>query len=167
MSFRTINIHYENRGRLSCFMSGCKKPLEQSSIKTLNSRLLKCHYKAETHQFKTCENSAIMSSLLNWKVGNKKLVANKGNIQTSHFNKAVGEHTVRWGNRELRKENIFWSSAIVQPEATESHFGTKTKTDKIDFNTHISNIWHEWFVSITKDFDISHTLSIWVGNFIE
>lgn len=105
--------------------------------------------KVGTYQFSTCENSAIMSSLLNYRTNDKQVIH-----IVMHHNKHlvikcivlnIFKHqvqlTVRWGNRELWKEEIFRSNASVQPELTDSHLGT---TRAQDFNVHT----HQWIYRI-------------------
>lgn len=119
-------------------MFGCKKPPVSTITKLKLTNL---------RPVKTLRSCPLCST-----VGGKKgkQQANKGNIQVSHFSKE-GKLTVRWGNSELRREDIFWSNAIVQPEVTDSHFGTKKKEKKkinTELDTHIFNTWHEWKMCI-------------------
>lgn len=164
MTFKNINIHLENIQLLMhvCMFGGKKKKSPQNSPTTLIQNLITAQNLSTITTLKLTNlrpvktlRSCPLCSTGGGKKGKQQ--ANKGNVQVSHFSKE-GKLTVRWGNRELRREDIFWSNAIVQPEVTDRHFGTKKKKINTELDAHIFNIWHEWKMRVeyNKRLCISH-----------
>lgn len=124
------------------------------------------HRKDKPYQFSTCENSAIMLSLLSYETKRKPIY--EAQEQPAWFNcqqqiqSSRVRLTVTCGKREPWNEDTFWSNAKIQPQVTDSHLGTATTHQRI-----YKLNWQRCTIYNITEGNSFLTLSMWVSDFIK